>query len=239
MLHYELRLYQNKLADFRKRRIIMTNIKAVVFDIDGTLVDRNTAFINYCNDFIDKYSSIYPYEGDREKLIEYMIKIDENGYGGLLNFIPRLRAMWELPIKPEDFKKERNELFGKYAVGMPRVHEILSTLKKKYKLGVITNGYSKVQRGKMETVGILDYFDDIIVSGEVGIEKPDKNIFFLSCNNLKVKPEETIYVGDYYPNDIAGAKNANITSIWINKEVTDAEYEGICIQELEELLEIL
>lgn len=218
----------------------MNQKKAIIFDMDETLIDRKKAFILFCNQFIDQYSSTYPLEIDRKQLITYMIEIDANGYGGLHNFIPKLQKVWKLPLTSDDFIKERNAIFGKLSVPMPELHQVLSDLKRKYRLGMITNGYSTVQREKVKTVGIEDYFEEIIVSGDYEFEKPDQRIFLLACERLGLKVEEVFYVGDYYPNDIAGALGAGITPIWITKNPeSQPEYRGLQISELKEIRSIL
>lgn len=218
----------------------MKKIKAVIFDVDGTLINRKEAFFRFCNYLIDKYAMQYPYRGSKEDLIAFMVEIDANGYGGIRNFIPKLRKRWELPHSIEEFILERNEVFGKLSIPFPEMYEVLEALKGRFKLGIITNGYSSVQREKIGTVNIEHYFDDIIVSGEEEFEKPDTRIFLLSCRNLEVKPEEAVFVGDYYPNDIAGAVSANIKPIWIVDNPDEhREYNGIRIGKLRDLLQVL
>jgi putative hydrolase of the HAD superfamily len=218
----------------------MEKIKAVIFDIDGTLVDRREAFRRLCNYLIDKYADQYPYEGTREALIDYLIEIDANGYGGIENIIPKVSSVWKLPHSIEDFIKERNEIFGKLTVPFPEMFEVLDALKGKYKLGVITNGYSSVQREKIRMIGVENYFDDIVVSGEEEVEKPDPRIFLLSCEHLGVKPEEAVFIGDYYPNDIAGAISAKIMPIWISDNPDEhKEYDGIRVTGLKDILKFL
>ena len=218
----------------------MNNIKAVIFDIDETLINRKEAFLKMCDYLVDTYAKEYPYEGTKEELIDYMVEIDAIGYGGIENMIPKLSKIWKLPHSVEEFIKERNEIFGKLSVPFPEMFEVLDALKGRYKLGVITNGYSLVQRDKINTVGIEHYFDDIIVSGEEKFQKPDPRIFYLSCERLGVKPEEAVFVGDYYPNDIAGALSANIRPIWINDNPDEhKEYEGIRVSRVKDILEYL
>jgi putative hydrolase of the HAD superfamily len=212
--------------------------KAIIFDVDGTLVDRRDAFIRFCNYLVDRYGEENPYEVTREALINYMIEIDENGYGGLENFIPRLNKLWELPISIEGFIVERNEIFGKMTTAYPELYEVLDSLKGRYKLGIITNGYSSVQRDKINAVDIADYFDDIIVSGEHDFAKPDSRIFALACERLGVNKEEAVYIGDYYPNDIAGALGAGIMPIWISEDPQEhIEFEGIRVKRLQDILQ--
>jgi len=225
----------------RKREYTkLEKIKAIVFDVDGTLINRRIAFQSICEELISRYIEEYPYQGTVKEIIDYMIEIDGNGYGGIKKFIPKLQTRWKIPLTTEEFIQERNKIFGKLTVPMPDLNEVLDTLKKKYRLGIITNGYSTVQREKVEMVGIQNYFDDIIVSGETDFAKPDPQIFLLSCKHLELNPEEMVYVGDYYPNDIAGAISANIKPIWINEDPDEyKEYKGIRITELKELLQHL
>jgi putative hydrolase of the HAD superfamily len=208
--------------------------------VDETLVDRKAALVLLFEYFIDKYSGDYPYEGSREELINYMIEIDENGYSGLEKFFRKLNMRWKLPHSVKEFIKERNDIFGGLTVPFPEMLEVLECLKGKYKLGIITNGYSSVQREKIRKVNITEYFDDIIVSGEQPFAKPDPRIFELACKNLGVKPEEAIFVGDYYPNDIAGALSAKIMPIWISNNPDEhKEYQGIRVKCLKDILKYL
>ncbi|MDF2510919.1 MAG: family hydrolase [Herbinix sp.] len=215
-------------------------IKAIIFDMDNTLIDRRKAFLRLCDYLIETYGTDYPYEVTKEELIEYMIEIDADGYGGLQNVIPKLSKIWKLPHSVEEFIEERNKIFGQLTVLYPETLEVLETLKKKYKIGMITNGYSSVQREKINTVNIGHYFEDIIVSGEEEFEKPDSRIFLKACKNLGVNAEEAVYVGDYYPNDIIGALGANLKPIWITEDPDEhPEYQGIRVNRLREILNYL
>lgn len=218
----------------------MQKKKAVIFDIDNTLVDRREAFLRLCDYLIDTYGNDYPYDCTKEELIEHLIKIDANGYGGIENVVPKLSSVWKLPHTIDDFIKERNKVFGKLTVPYPETVEVLEALKGRYRLGVITNGFSGVQREKIVSIGIESYFDDIIVSGEEEFEKPDSRIFALSCEHLGVDPEEAVYIGDYYPNDIAGAIGAGITPIWICDDYAEhPEYDGIRVKRVKDILDYL
>ncbi|GAB2851229.1 HAD family hydrolase [Microbacterium insulae] len=81
---------------------------------------------------------------------------------------------------------------------------------------VITNGPSALQRGKLATVG-LDGFDAVVVSGEVGHRKPEREIFELALGVLGVGSDEAIHVGDNQTADVGGAVGAGLTAVWINR----------------------
>lgn len=71
-----------------------------------------------------------------------------------------------------------------------------------YLLGLITNGPSRAQWQKVDRLGLRQYFDCVLVSGDLPWEKPDQNIFFEACKLLKVEPRNCIMVGDKLETDI-------------------------------------
>jgi putative hydrolase of the HAD superfamily len=96
--------------------------------------------------------------------------------------------------------------------------EILKLLSERYRLGLITNGTPDLQREKIEGAGIGSFFEHIIISGEVDIGKPDKEIFLLAATRFNLKVDKFIMVGDSIRTDINGARNAGIKSIWLNSQ---------------------
>ena len=125
--------------------------------------------------------------------------------------------------------------------------EVLETVRKGgYKLAVITNGDSIGARNVIAACGLEDYFDAIVISEEVGIEKPAREIFEAALDRLKVKAENTIMVGNRIDADIVGANRIGMKSIWFNwnnryQEMISNEEEmpDFVIKSLFELLGIL
>ncbi|GAF06117.1 2-haloalkanoic acid dehalogenase [Paenibacillus pini JCM 16418] len=93
--------------------------------------------------------------------------------------------------------------------------EVVTVLRKKYKTGLITNGKTNIQYGKIDQIGMRNDFDIIIVSEEAGVKKPDPSIFEMACTALDVRSEECIYIGDHPMNDIEGAFRAGMETIWM------------------------
>lgn len=81
---------------------------------------------------------------------------------------------------------------------------------------LITNGPSALQRGKLATVG-LDGFDAVVISGELGHRKPQREIFAHALAVLGVRPQDALHVGDNQVADVAGAREAGLTAAWINR----------------------
>ena len=84
-------------------------------------------------------------------------------------------------------------------------------------LALITNGASDTQRDKIRVLGMEQWFDVVVISGEVGIAKPDASVFDLALNQLVVERENVWHVGDSLTTDVAGAKAAGLTAVWINR----------------------
>jgi 2-haloacid dehalogenase len=94
---------------------------------------------------------------------------------------------------------------------MPTVEETLPKLKEKgYRLVVLTNGISKIQRGRLRE--IERYFDKIYVSEEENLMKPQPELFNRILSDFSVKAEECIMLGDSLKSDILGAKTVGIDS---------------------------
>lgn len=82
-------------------------------------------------------------------------------------------------------------------------------------LGVVSNSEGRVTQA-LEAAGLLGYFDVVIDSGLIGIEKPDPRIFQAALEALRVAPEEALYVGDLYEIDIVGARSAGIEAVLVS-----------------------
>ena len=94
--------------------------------------------------------------------------------------------------------------------------EILTYLKSKYTLHIITNGFKEVQYLKLNNCGLTPFFNEIITSEEVGVMKPNPKVFEFALEKAKASKNESIYVGDDFKVDIEGALNAGINAIFYN-----------------------
>lgn len=86
----------------------------------------------------------------------------------------------------------------------PSTVSMLSQLKKKYLLALITNGPSNAQWEKIHKLALTQYFDVILVSSDLPWEKPESEIFQKACDFLNVRAEQCIMVGDKLETDILG-----------------------------------
>ena len=92
----------------------------------------------------------------------------------------------------------------------PGAREVVEGLAQHFQLGMITNGYSDSQRGRLAAAGWSDRFDPLLISEEVGLAKPDARIFDMALEQLEFGPEEVLYVGDSLSHDREGCLRAGI-----------------------------
>jgi putative hydrolase of the HAD superfamily len=86
-----------------------------------------------------------------------------------------------------------------------------------YRLAIATNGPGDVQRAKIRASGIERYFPIVVISEEIGSGKPEAETFRIALERLDVRPDEAFVVGDSRERDIAGARNAGIASILVDR----------------------
>lgn len=193
-------------------------IKAVLFDFDETLQDRTEAFENYMDAFLDYFC---PNISDEEKEIRKQdMRITGNGgYVDREKWYAMLveKWAWKDAPSPAVLANHYDTNFGDFNVVFPNSPVLLRELKKRgYITGVITNGPSILQNHKMNTSGLRPYCDIVVVSGDVGVHKPDPELFIYTAEKLGLKSEECVYVGDHPINDIKGALDAGMKAIRMN-----------------------
>ena len=120
---------------------------------------------------------------------------------------------------------------------IPGTMELLDYLKPKYHLHLITNGFQEVQHTKLSGSGLEPYFETLTVSEEVGVKKPNPEIFIYALNKAHATAEESLVIGDEMAVDIDGARAAGIDQVFFNPSGIDVEGERTF--EVNSLLEIM
>jgi putative hydrolase of the HAD superfamily len=117
--------------------------------------------------------------------------------------------------------------------------EVLAYLHRKYQLHLISNGFKETQAIKMTKCNLNQYFTHIIISEDVGANKPEKAIFEHALNQAHAKKHESIMIGDSLEADVYGALNAGIDAIFFNPLKAEKPKDiAKQVHHLEELLEI-
>ncbi|MFH2143284.1 MAG: YjjG family noncanonical pyrimidine nucleotidase [Bacteroidota bacterium] len=119
---------------------------------------------------------------------------------------------------------------------LPHAHETLKYLKSKYNLYIITNGFKEVQEIKLQNSKLKDYFAEVFISEDIGIQKPDVRVMHFVLSRLKAKPEACIMIGDDLSVDVECAKNAGIDQVYFNPE--KLIHSGNPTYEINDLIEL-
>lgn len=211
-------------------------IKAIIFDLDNTLIDRQRAFKEM---LIRKFTSLFNDEKLVNDMVKDVIEWDKNGTVERIVVFKKWAEKYNVTsITPEQLDKEWSNESGTVAFLYEDVKDTLIKLKEKYKLAILTNGNAFSQRRKLNTINIYDLLDYSLVSSEYIVKKPDKQIFEYTAKQLGLETHECIYVGDNYNIDILGSRNAGMTPIYVSRN--DEIHEDVkSIKEIKELLDIL
>ncbi len=120
---------------------------------------------------------------------------------------------------------------------VPGTMELLDYLQPKYHLHLITNGFQEVQDTKLSLSGLKPYFETLTVSEEVGVKKPNPEIFHYALRKANATAEESLMIGDEMAVDIDGARAAGIDQVFFNPN--GKEVEGKRTFEAKKLKEIM
>lgn len=205
-------------------------IRAVLFDLDGTLYDRDEVVLRVAYEqfetFKDRLLGL-----DRDRLIARTLELDDHGYARRADVYRALLA--DQPVDASLAADLEKHFWDCYCRHCLRPDDTVTTLEALRaagkKLGVITNGPVDWQSRKLRTLGLADYFDDVIISDAVGVAKPDARIFDLALERLGVGAAESMYVGDHPQIDIAGARAAGLHAAWKRVPYWTLTTDGVLI----------
>ncbi|MBQ8293463.1 MAG: HAD family hydrolase [Bacilli bacterium] len=203
------------------------NIKWLFFDVGTTLVNEEKAYDHRALDMIKDVN--ISFEEFNKKRIE-LAELGLDGNSAAIKFFNLNKTPWH---------SEDEILYEDTVI-------VLEYLKSKgYKLGVIAN-QKKGLKERLDEFGILKYFELIIASDEVGISKPDKEIFNVTISKVNCIPQECVMIGDRLDNDIIPANQIGMKTIWIRQGLAKyqaiklgVEYSNFVVSSLSEIKDIL
>lgn len=95
-------------------------------------------------------------------------------------------------------------------------HDLICDLRHDYRVGLLTNGPSVAQRDKLRVLGWSDLFDGVVITGEIGVAKPDPGAFEAILSVLEVRADEAVYIGDEPSMDVIGASASGLQPIQVH-----------------------
>ncbi len=215
-------------------------IQAVIFDVDDTLYDQKVPFIGALLDvFADKLPSLI----DQTEVYtrfrfhsDAVFSLCSSGQWSLERMrIYRIReTLKELHVKHIEaeealaFQTIYDQKLQKISL-QPEMKLVLDFLaKQKIPLEIITNGPTTHQKKKIFQLGVTQWIspESIFISESCGFEKPQRQIFDLARSKLRIPPENCLYIGDSYENDVIGANHAGWQVLWLNHRQRSAIKES-------------
>jgi len=194
-------------------------VNAVLFDLDGVIVDSFDSWVLAITDMLDEYNMIDQVDW------KFLAKFWGRGVDAIC---------YELGLdkKAAEYCYSRQMTHIDLIKLINNTEEVLIYLKNKYKLGIVTNIPRLNATTVLDKFGLTNFFDVIMTIEDVNRQKPDPEIIYKACNMLGCKPENTVLVGDTESDVIAG-KQAGCIVIGL---ATDGDTK---IADLSDLLNIL
>jgi len=234
-------------------------IKAITFDYWNTLISdrdeylRTNARIDYCYNVIKKYKEV-SYKDVKGAFLEtgkISASFWKNHYRTFSTEerLETILGILNVSIPEKEFIDIIDYFRNITLINLPHsvdnVDEIIPYLSKSYKLGVICDtGYSPglILRKVLEKKKLLKYFSSLNFSNEVGFAKPHPKIFEKAANELNVKNDKIVHIGDIYRTDIEGALNCGFYAIHFigeNDKYADISEAKYIIKSLKEIPKII
>lgn len=202
------------------------DIKTITFDADDTLWDFQSAMKSALTSTLAQIRSIAPNAATEQLTVEKMAEIREQvaselGEGVVSNEQIRYEALVQTlervgaPSQTVAAQLLRSYTEARFAhtTPYPDVAPALKALKRRYRIGIISNGNSYPER-----CGLPDTFDFVIFAHDCGFHKPDRRIFQLALSEAGCLPHEALHVGDSLETDVLGARNCGLRTAWLNRE---------------------
>jgi putative hydrolase of the HAD superfamily len=239
-------------------------VRGLIFDVNGTLADIHTNewhddvyrvignLLSYQGIFLDANAvkNLYFQIMEEQRIARGERHPEFDVVGIFREIITRHSTDFTRRLPPE--KQEQLPLFfaethraaTRYRLQL--YHGVEDTIKKlfsNYRLAVITDAQTAYAVPELNAVGLLGYFNPVIVSGDFGYRKPDRRLFERALNEMKMGASEVVFVGNDMYNDIHGAQKLGMKTVFFQSNQGLQKKEGVnpdyIIYDFSELLEAL
>ena len=236
---------------------LANNIRAILFDLDGTLRYNKPRY----NDILAGYAAEYSapeIHNDRcraERWMHYYWAQSEDVQRDMAYFGELNQAFWENHARyyliaygystdqaarlSVEIYQRMNAEYKPISWVPPDVFDVLRSLQESgFLLGIVSNRSNPLDE-ELKSLKLDQYIDLSLAAGEVNSWKPDTGIFLKAVHLLDVQPAHTLYVGDNYYADVIGSRNAGLHPILLDPDGVFHEMECEVIHELNDLLKLI
>lgn len=189
-------------------------IKAVFFDLEGTLLNRDESVKKFIDDQYERLIEIVGHIS-KETYCRRFIELDNRGYVWKDKVYEQLVHEFEVTgLNAEDLLQDYIKEFSNHCVPFQNLHSMLQDLKgNHFRLGMITNGYGQFQLDNIKALNIEHYFNTFLISEWENMKKPNPKIFEKALKKLNVESHQSVFIGDHPENDVKASKNVGMLSI--------------------------
>lgn len=192
--------------------------RAVLFDLDNTLVDRDEALARIADALYDAQPGVRA-ALDRTAAVARFLELDDNGRAGRDRLMQRVLEEWPgIPARHAQMLDWYGALYGPSFRLDPSVGQMLRILNERgVPWGIVTNGSAR-QRKTIDAVGFDKLTSCLVISEEVGFRKPEPEIFLCALGLLGVEPgRDVLFGGDNPIADIGGAHDVGLSTAWVRR----------------------
>lgn len=199
-------------------------ITTIFFDLDNTLIPTRKGDAKACSKVADYLIADHgvPRELATEAATNFLTALRRCPDNPNFSLIQWRTQMWSdcLPaawrhLAPQVYSRWL-EYRTRYMTPSEDIFAMLETLRRRYQLGIITNGPSAAQWEKVDRLGLGPFFDCILVSSDLPWAKPDRNIFYAACHYLGAQPEQCAIIGDKLETDVQGGVESKLgITVWL------------------------
>ena len=186
--------------------------RLVIFDLDNTLCDHRTSLHVRLD---HAFKEVFPDEDQRTTVVAASVAIAHDGtqhFGQL--FLEHGIAAAEAAERA--ITRYRSDRYRGLELFLDTL-DALALASDHFEIAMITNGPTDIQQPKLDLLGIEPLFSFVLISESTGYWKPDPRIFELALARAGVPAHEAAYIGDSPDHDMAGARAAGLSAIWMNR----------------------
>lgn len=223
-------------------------LAAVLFDLDGTLLDHHAASTAAVNSWLSAHGLG---QAAIESLLPYWFELERQHYpawrAGEISFQEQRRRRTRDFFRAAGIAVPAEGLdaaFAGYLAGYeaawaafedadPVLHRVAAA---GLRIGVLTNGDHHQQAAKLAAIGLINHCGPVLASSTLPAAKPDRRAFIEACRTLGVEPSQTLMVGDSYEADVLGARAAGLLAIHLDRRGERSEPDNCRISTLDALL---
>ena len=197
----------------------MTELDAVLFDLDETLCDysrsaKDVLATTFDRVGVEPFFDVYDYYGRFDEFVregDDIRDVRQRGFATFANEQGYDRDVGQ--ALAEAFTEERDHTNVQFLPGAERAFE---HMREHYEVAIVTNGDPWMQSQKLAGLGIADRVETVIHGGHDAPYKPDPVPFYTALDELGVDARRSIHVGNSLESDVAGARNAGVRSVWLD-----------------------